>query len=155
MSIPFRENTEVKDLLVRETKETPLYDLIDKSGVRHILWRARSKQEILQAFVEVPSLYIADGHHRSAAASRVRAVKRDENTIHTGTELYNFFPAVIFPHDEVKVYKYDWDGDPNERPLADVTVEDIMKLADEGGIMPPKSTWFEPKLGSGLFVYRF
>lgn len=151
----FRDQQGIKELLNKETNKAPLYHLTDKGGVRHIFWKAESKQEIAQAFLEIPALYVADGHHRSAVASRVRALKRDENPNHLGDEPYNFFPAVIFPHDEVKVYKYDWDGDPLKRPLADVTADDIMKLADEGGIMPPKSTWFQPKLGSGLFVYRF
>lgn len=153
--LTFRSVEKVKKLIAAEATVTPLYDLTDRDGVRHVIWRARAAGEIVKAFAEVDALYIADGHHRSAASSRVREALRVRNKNHRGDELYNFFPAVIFPHDEVIIYRYDWEGDPKERPLADCTIEDVMKLADASGIMPPKSTWFAPKLASGLFVYDF
>jgi len=151
----FRSAEELKNLIAQSTTDRPLYDLTDHAGVRHILWRARSTSDIVCAFRTLDCIYIADGHHRSACSSRVREMKRRENPGHTGAELYNYFPAVVFPHDEVRIYRYSWDGDPGKRPLADVTISDVMKLADSGGIMPPKSTWFAPKLTSGLFVYTF
>lgn len=131
----------------------PLFDISLPDGSRHLLWRAKNGTRIEEAFASLDALYIADGHHRSEVASRVRrelrgAAPSDDRAIAAG-----FFPAVIFPHDEVRIYHYDWDGPAKERPLADVTIEDVMRLADENGIMPPKSTWFAPKLASGLFVY--
>lgn len=150
-----RSRGALKGLIKKESAGPPLYDVTGADGARHILWRAGSAGELVRAFDSVEALYIADGHHRSAAASRVREDKRRKNPSHTGSELYNFFPVVVFLDDEVRVYRYDWEGDPAKRPLADVTIADIMKLADEGGIMPPKSTWFAPKLLSGLFIYTF
>lgn len=153
--LTFRATDEMKKLLLSETTETPLYDTVPLCGVRHTLWRAKSVQKFVDAAKEIEAIYVADGHHRSASASRVRAKMRAENPAHRGDEAYNFFPAVLIPSDEVRIYRYDWDGDPDKRPLADVTIDDVMALSDRGGIMPPKSTWFAPKLASGLFVYAF
>lgn len=153
--LTFQASASIKGLIAAGTKSPPLYDITDKDGVRHVLWRATSAEGIEKAFGCVTSLYVADGHHRSEAASRVRAMMREKNQDHTGLEPYNFFPAVLIPHDQVRVYRYDWDGDPKGRPLADAQIADIMALADRGGIMPPKSTWFAPKLASGFFVYTF
>lgn len=133
-----------KTLMDQETRNVrPLYEVFDRDGARHILWRVQIKANLVTMLADVVALYIADGHHRSAVASRVRQLKKNNN----------FFPVVIFPHDELCVYRYDWDGDPAKRPLADVTTSDIMAVADRNEIMPPKSTWFAPKLLSGLFLY--
>lgn len=153
--ILFRASVQPRALIAEETRNHPLYDITDADGVHHVLWRARSPGKIVAAFKEVAFLYIADGHHRSEAASRVRAIKGGEDPGRKGGEPCDSFPAVIFPHDEVRVYRYDWDGDPTMRPLAGVSIDDILAKADKGGIVPPKSTWFTPKLASGLFVYPF
>jgi uncharacterized protein (DUF1015 family) len=209
---------------------------------------------------KVKNLYIADGHHRAASASRAQKVMKENNIGHTGEEEYNFFLAVLFPADQLKILPYNRvvydlkgiDGDqfisliskyfhvydtqiplppgkgkicmyidskwhmisPNEnvvrgetygdkldvsllqqfvlKPFLDiedprtdenidfiggirgtkeleklvdsgkatvafsmypVDVEDLMKISDAGETMPPKSTWFEPKLRDGLLVH--
>lgn len=104
--------------------------------------------EIAAAFEELDALYIADGHHRSAAAARVHELRQ-------GRGGWDHFPAVIFPDNEVKIFEYNWSGKLSERPLSKYSMSDVMRLADSGGIMPPKSTWFAPKLASGLFVHVF
>jgi uncharacterized protein (DUF1015 family) len=143
--------------LINETEACgePLYDIVDRDGVRHLLWQVKNTVAIQKVFEGVDALYIADGHHRSESAFRVRDFMAKENKDHAGNEAYNYFPAVIYPDNEVRVFEYDWKGDASQRPLSKYSMNDIMKLADEGGIMPPKSTWFAPKLGSGLFVYMF
>lgn len=138
-----------------EARGKALFDVVDHCGVRHQLWRARNTFALQKAFEGLDALYIADGHHRSECALRVRELMAKDNPDHTGSEAYNYFPVVIFPDDEVRIFQYDWDGSPNQRPLSKYTMEDVMKLSDENGIMPPKSTWFAPKLGSGLYVYLF
>lgn len=150
-----RTSPAVKKAIAVSTSGEPLYDVMGPDGARHILWRAVNQDELAKVFGALDAVYIADGHHRSAVGSRTRALRKAKNPNHTGEEPYNFFPVVIFPDDELRVYRYDWDGKPDDRPLAEVTIADIMKIADEGGIMPPKSTWFSPKLISGLFVYTF
>ncbi len=141
-------------LLAEEALEPPLCD-VDFEGVRHTLWRARAADGIARAFEAMDALYIADGHHRSETGFRTYIEMKESDPDHSEARPYCFFPAVVFPDDEVRIFRYDWDGPPEKRPLADVTMADVMKLADEGGIMPPKSTWFAPKLASGMFVYTF
>lgn len=141
-------------LIEEETIEPPIYDVAFE-GVRHTLWRALAADKIVKAFDAMEALYIADGHHRSETGFRTYIEMKESDPNHSGGEAYCFFPAVIFPDDEVRVFQYDWDGPPEKRPLAEVQMADIMELSDRDGIMPPKSTWFAPKLISGLFVYTF
>ncbi|WP_296805979.1 DUF1015 family protein, partial [Thiocapsa sp.] len=72
-------------------------------GIRHELWPIMAERpiaELTAAFEGLGALYIADGHHRCAAASRVAAMRRAANPGHTGAESYNFMLSVIFPHDQ-------------------------------------------------------
>jgi len=252
---------EVDALLAATQGGTPDTDIIADAGVRHTIWVIREPRLIAQltaAFNAVPALYIADGHHRSAAASRVAAARRACNPKHTGEESYNFFLAVCFPHRQMQILPYnrvvtdlagmtasaflqrlasafnveasagpvppDGPGQfglylsgawyrlfihpgliPVEEPVARLDVslladhllapvlgirdvrtdrriefvggirgpkelekrvnsgemaaafsfyptsmEDLIAVADRGEVMPPKSTWFEPKLADGL-----
>lgn len=243
----------------------PLCDFVAPDGVGHQIWRVAEPEPLARAFQEVSPLYIADGHHRAASASRARAALRDENPAHTGDEDYNYFLAVAFPAEQMRILSYnravkdlhglspdeflravgrnfrisewgrpepetrgDWgmflDGhwyslklapeaaarvsaddavaaldvsllqnflldevlgikdvrtDPriefvggvrgtaelerlvNEGQAAvafslyPTTVEDLINVSDAGSIMPPKSTWFEPKLRDGLLSHCF
>jgi len=248
-------------LLAAAAVDPPDTDVMAEDGVRHELWVIRDAEAInrLTAAVDaIPALYIADGHHRSAAASRVAAARREENPAHTGDESYNYFLSVIFPHHQMQILDYnrvvtDLNGlsvgqflerikrccavhtseaavkparhgefglyvagrwyraafraalmpeddavarldvsllsdhvlgpilgihDPRRdkridfvggiRGLAELErrvdagemaaafsmyptrMEDLMAVADSGNVMPPKSTWFEPKLADGL-----
>lgn len=238
----------------------PNADATADDGIRHTLWVIRDDAtigQITRAFDALPALYIADGHHRSAAASRVAAARRSGNPAHTGDESYNYFLSVIFPAHALKIMDYnrvvcDLNGlskdeliarigtayavtpaaapvkpaahgevgmylagqwyklaikpelipaDPVARldvslltehvlspvlGIADLrrdkridfvggirglpelekrvnsgemavafamyatTMQDLMAVADAGKIMPPKSTWFEPKLADGM-----
>lgn len=249
------------DAIVTElTAATPVYDFTSDDGVHHRLWivdAARSR-ELSQLFAErVPTLYVADGHHRSAAAARAHQKNRGDGREH------DVFLAVIFPHDQMNIMAYNrvvrdrsgrdgaaildelrkrfdvapsataapsepgtfgiyvghgqWHlarvrpgtfdaNDPIERldcqicqnqilepvfgiadPRRDDSIDfvggihgarelerrvdageasvaiylhptsmaQVMAVSDAGAIMPPKSTWFEPKLKSGLFVHVF
>jgi uncharacterized protein (DUF1015 family) len=150
-----RKDAGIAEIVKTETAGTPLFDITYADGVRHVLWRVSNAEAVRAAFEHMNALYIADGHHRSETGFRTYEEMRRENPEHTGEEPYCFFPAVIFPEDEMRIFQYDWDGPAGERPLAKVTMADVIKLADENGIMPPKSTWFAPKLISGLFLYTF
>ncbi len=88
----------------------PQYDFTAEDGVTHTLWVVSDKDTLNaleQAFRDVPCLYVADGHHRSAAASRVREIRKAQNPDHTGSEQYNFFLTVIFPHDQMQIMDYN------------------------------------------------
>ena len=137
-----RSSRAVASFLEEETKSAPLYDLTDKDSVRHVLWEIKRKGEIGRILSKIPALYIADGHHRSEAAFRLK-------------DKSHYFPAVVFSEEDVVVYEYHFNGEKEKRPLSRYTIKDIMECADKKEIMPPKSTWFAPKLASGLFVYKF
>ncbi len=97
-------------LIERLTAATPTYDFTAVDGIRHILWvvdDSGDRDALTAAFAEVPALYVADGHHRSAAGVRVRAARQQKNADHTGAEPYNFFLAVIFPHNQMKILDYN------------------------------------------------
>jgi len=101
---------EVDDILARCSAGTPDADATADGGIRHSLWVVRDgkTQELLtRAFDAMPAIYIADGHHRSAAASRVAASRRAANPRHTGQENYNTFLTVNFPHHELQILDYN------------------------------------------------
>lgn len=261
----FRHNPVMDALLRSVTAATPEYDFSTDDGVSHTLWVVRDTpliEKFTAALHDIATLYVADGHHRSAAASRVRELRKAANPCHDGTEEYNYFLTVIFPDTELNIMSYNravkdlnghslaefmtlvsrsfeispltsrreglerhmfgmyLDGkwyelvaredsfaadDPvgcldvsilqnnllspvlgirNPRidqrihfvggirgaaelerlvdsgeyevafELFHTTIEELMALADAEKIMPPKSTWFEPKLRSGLFVHQ-
>jgi len=260
----YRHDSVITDAVDKVTRELPLYDFTTDDGVSHTLWMLDDPAQVrmlTERFAAIPTLYVADGHHRSAAASRVRDLRKNANPNHNGTEEYNFFLTVIFPDDEMTIMPYnrvvkDLNGrsvaefmarvaerfevtpvpdalSPTQRhqfgmylagkwyelvpredtfaendavasmdvsilqdnllspvlgvrnPRTDqrihfvggirgvaelervvncgeyqvafslfpTSIEELMSLADEDKIMPPKSTWFEPKLRSGLFVH--
>src|SRR5574340_995340 len=97
-------------ILARASSRAPDADVTADAGIRHALWVVRDAEVIARltrAFDALPALYIADGHHRSAAASRVAAARRAANPRHTGTESYNYFLSVIFPHHQMKIMDYN------------------------------------------------
>lgn len=261
--LTYRASTEI-DRLVETiiAKDAPLYDFVAPDGVAHTVWRVVDAQPLEQAFRPIPALYVADGHHRSASASRARAACRDQNSAHRGDEEYNYFLAVLFPANQLNIMAYNRvvhdlngltpaellarvgeyfvvtaGGDPTPRargnfsmylggtwyglrapqaalddpdPVASLDsailqsnlldpilgvddprtttrvdfvggirgtgelvkrveqrgegvafslyplgVDQLMSVADAGRVLPPKSTWFEPKLRSGLLVHEF
>ena len=264
----YPDNEVLNELLVRYAATTPEYDFVAPiDGFRHQLWVVSDDDDIAtitKEFAKMPSLYIADGHHRSAAAALVGAEKAKQNPNHTGKEEYNYFMAVCFQASQLTILDYNrvvkdlngltseqfldaltkhfevkeidathvrkpaalhsfllyldgkWyslfakpgtydDSDPigvldvdiSSRLILDeilgikdlrsdkridfvgglrgleelkrrvdsgemrmalalhpVTMQQIMDIADSGKIMPPKATWFEPKLRSGLIIHK-
>lgn len=260
----YRNRQAINAQIERLTRDEPIYDFTGDDAITHTVWEVADREVIeslSREFGAIETLYVADGHHRSAAASRVRELRKNANTGHTGREEYNFFLSVIFPDHEMNVMAYnravrDLNGhtiaefvnlvgkrfditpvaesvtpssrhrfgmylkgkwyvlvaksscvDENDavgrldvsilqdqllspvlavrNPRTDqrihfvggsrgneelvrlvdsgefqvafslhpTSIEELMALADAGKIMPPKSTWFEPKLRSGLFVH--
>ena len=263
----FPDNALLDELVARYTAAAPEYDFTAQlDGFRHQLWIVDGEQDIAAItgeFAKMPALYIADGHHRSAAAALVGKEKADNNPNHRGDEEYNYFMAVCFPSSQLTIIDYNrvvkdlngltseeflaaldkdfvvelkgaeiykpqqlhnfalyldgnWysltakegtydDGDPIgvldvtissnlildkvlgikdlrtskrvdfvggirglgelERrvdsgemraalALYPVSMKQLVDIADTGNIMPPKTTWFEPKLRSGLVIHK-
>jgi len=92
------------------TGTPPAYDFEASDGVRHRFWIAGAGETVRRLaglFRPLPRLYIADGHHRSAAAARAAAECRRRNPRHSGSEDYNFFLAVVFPHTQLQILEYN------------------------------------------------
>lgn len=263
----YPDNTVLNDVIMKYAQTEPEYDFIAPiDGFRHQFWIISDSKDIevvTEEFAKMPALYIADGHHRSAAAALVGAEKAKQNPDHKGTEEYNYFMAVCFQASQLTILDYNrvvkdlnglsseefltalsknfdveekgadiykpdhlhnfslyldnkWysltakqgtfdDKDPigvldvdiSSRLILDeilgikdlrsdkridfvgglrgleelkrrvdsgemrmalalypVTMQQIMDIADSGKIMPPKATWFEPKLRSGLIIHK-
>jgi len=108
--LTYRARPEIDALVERLTASDPTYDFTAPDGIQHVLWvvdEPADVEALVVAFGDVPELYVADGHHRSAAATRVRALRKDRNPDHTGEEPYNFFLSVIFPHDQMLIMDYN------------------------------------------------
>lgn len=263
----YPDNSVLDSLIMRYAQTTPEYDFVAPiDGFRHQFWVISNDDDIAaitSEFAKMPSLYIADGHHRSAAAALVGAEKAKQDPNHNGTEEYNYFMAVCFQASQLTILDYNrvvkdlngltseqfldalkknfdveekgagiykpdhlhnfslyldgkWysltakagtfdDTDPigvldvdiSSRLILDdvlgikdlrsdkridfvgglrgleelkrrvdsgemrmalalypVTMKQIMDIADSGKIMPPKATWFEPKLRSGLIIHK-
>ncbi|MGC3964716.1 MAG: DUF1015 family protein [Rhodocyclaceae bacterium] len=101
---------DVDRILAQASQGEPIADAVADDGVRHTVWAitdAAAIAALTAAFDALPALYIADGHHRSAAASRVCAARRAANPAHTGNESYNYFLSVIFPEHQLKILDYN------------------------------------------------
>jgi uncharacterized protein (DUF1015 family) len=85
----------------------PLYDFAADDNIRHTVWRAPNYHPLVEAFGRVPYLYIADGHHRAASASRARAELREQGVLSVGSEEYNFFLCVVFPDNQLRILPYN------------------------------------------------
>lgn len=92
------------------TENKALYDFVAEDGVRHTVWQIddeNTTKEICHIFKTIPSVYIADGHHRAASAVKVGLKRREENKNYTGEEEFNYFLGVLFPHKELKIMDYN------------------------------------------------
>ena len=102
------EMNEIVENIVKN--QAPEYDFVAEDGFGHTFWAIRDaavNARITEIFAEIPALYVADGHHRTAAAALVGAEKRAANPNHTGAEEYNYFLAVIFPESQLKIIDYN------------------------------------------------
>jgi uncharacterized protein (DUF1015 family) len=140
--LAYPHQAEVDAILAAATQNTPDADAVAEGvnggGVRHTLWAIRDAAtlaRLTELFDAMPALYIADGHHRSASASRICASRRAANPNHTGTEAYNFFLSVIFPHHQMRILDYnrvikDMNGLSEPEFMARVAESFMIEMAD-------------------------
>ena len=125
-------------------KEKPEYDFISEDGFGHHFWVIKNKKSnalIEKLFLEkVPYTYVADGHHRTAAAALVGKEKRDNNPKHNGTEEYNFFLAVHFPENQLRIMDYNR------------TVKDLNGLSDSEFIKKLNDSFIIEEKGTGIYT---
>jgi uncharacterized protein (DUF1015 family) len=105
--LTYRKRADIDEQVGAALNGEPLFDLTAADGVRHTIWRVRETDALVRSFKSVPLLYIADGHHRAASASRARAELREQSFAHTGKEDYNYFLTVIFPDSQVQILAYN------------------------------------------------
>ena len=105
--LTYRARPEIDEQIATATAAEPLFDLTAPDGVRHTIWRLTETDSLVKSFESVPLLYIADGHHRAASASRARAELQQQSFAHTGKEDYNYFLTVIFPDSQVQILAYN------------------------------------------------
>ena len=108
--LTYKHNAAIDELAATVTAAAPEIDLVADTGVRHSLWVVSDAAQldlITRTFDAMDCLYIADGHHRSAAASRVAAARKAANPGHTGDEAYNYFLSVIFPDNQMQILDYN------------------------------------------------
>ncbi|MCX7192506.1 MAG: DUF1015 family protein [Proteobacteria bacterium] len=108
--LAYPDAPQVDEILRSASSGTPDADVTANDGIRHSIWvihNANAISRLTAAFDAMHAIYIADGHHRSAAASRIAAARRAANAAHTGDESYNYFLSVIFPHHEMKIMDYN------------------------------------------------
>jgi uncharacterized protein (DUF1015 family) len=129
--LTYRARPDLDALVARVCAGGPAVDFVASDGIGHRLWVVADPSQISDisaAFARVSSLYVADGHHRSAAAARVGKARADRNPSHRGDEEYNFFLAVLFPHDQLRIMDYnrvvkDLNGKSTEQFLAEIGKE--------------------------------
>ena len=106
----YPDNSRINAITAKYIAGTPEYDFVAEDGFGHTFWVIDDEKdiaEITEIFAEIPAFYVADGHHRTAAAARVGAEKREHNPNHTGNEEYNWFMTVAFPDSQLKIIDYN------------------------------------------------
>ena len=108
--LTYKADGDVDRLMAQVVETTPEYDFEAEDGTQHTFWVVEDvalSANIEAAFADISTLYVADGHHRSAAAARVRHLHQERNPDHSGDESYNFFLVVLFPDDQVQILDYN------------------------------------------------
>jgi len=108
--LTYRAQTEVDAIVDSVRASEPLYDITTPDGIAHTIWKIAAPATIAklsELFRGVGALYIADGHHRTASAVRYGQACRARNQHPTGNEPYEFFMAVVFPHNQLKIFDYN------------------------------------------------
>ena len=106
----YPDNDEINGIVSEIVKNKPEYDYIADDGFGHTFWTVEDEstiKRITNIFATIPAFYVADGHHRTAAAALVGEEKRKSNPTHTGEEEYNYFLAVVFPESHLKIIDYN------------------------------------------------
>ena len=136
----YPDNALLDALVARYTAQAPEYDYVAQGdGFRHQLWIIDDEADmaaITAEFAKMPALYIADGHHRSAAAALVGAEKARQNPNHVGNEEYNYFMAVCFPAGQLTIIDYN----RVVKDLNGLTPEQLLAKLSENFIVEPKGT---------------
>lgn len=125
--LTYRARKDIDRLVAQVTATKPEYDFTAADGTQHVFWVIEDlglAADLEAAFDQVPCLYVADGHHRSAAAARVRHMRAKRNPQHQGDESYNWFLVVVFPDDQMQILDYN-------RVIQDLNGKDVDQFMEE------------------------
>ena len=150
--LTYRHSDVIDTLSAELAAGEPDADVTADDGVRHTLWVMRDNERIAtvtRAFDAMNFLYIADGHHRSAAAARVAATRRDANSKHTGEESYNYFLAAIFPDNQMQIMDYN----RVVKDLNNLTREQFTAKVGAAFMMKPEAAAVRPAQAGEFGMY--
>ncbi|MGN7612320.1 DUF1015 domain-containing protein [Magnetococcales bacterium HHB-1] len=155
--LTFRHTQKILDLIKTWAEDhAPIYDFTTPDTIKHRFWVVDQQQHIdalTEAFDELPELFVADGHHRSAAASRLCEARRKEYKAQgqpiTGEEPFNRFLSVLFPDNEMRILDYN----RVVRDLNGLSREDFLKSLKESFVVTPVDRPMKPKMGRQFGLY--
>lgn len=153
--LAYRSKKMINDIVSMKKLEKPLYDFVADDGVKHTVWKIDEECKVgmlEQAFEQIDSIYIADGHHRAASAVKVGLKRRAEHPDYDGTEEFNYFLSVLFPDDQLMIMDYN-------RVLKDLngyTAHEFLdKLADKFDVEPSPQAYRPTKKGEvGMYLEK-
>ena len=143
--LTFRNDGQFQNKVTKIKKQSPDVSFTADDDTIHSLWKIDFMDDInllIKYFNTISTLYIADGHHRAASASRVMKIRQTANPNHSGDELYNYFLAVIFPHDEMQILAYN----RVVKDLNGLTEEQLLDSIKTNFIITSKPSLLEPPL---------
>lgn len=135
----YPDNDEINGIVSEVVKNKPEYDYVAEDGFGHTFWIIDNEstiKRITEIFATIPAFYVADGHHRTAAAALVGEEKRKSNPNHTGEEEYNYFLAVVFPESHLKIIDYN----RVVKDLNGMTSNDFIKKLNEDFVVEKMGT---------------
>lgn len=152
----------IDKIIDRAKQSNAEYDFVTQDGIGHKLWKIDDKhlvQLLVDEFAKVPHTYVADGHHRTAAAALVGNDLKNENLKHTGNEEYNFFMAVHFPDNQLQIFDYnrvvkDLNGLSKDEFLGKLAKPFIIEKKGESRFKPTKLHEFGMYLGGEWFALQ-
>jgi len=158
--LTYRSMRDIDTIVDRVCGRAPAIDIVSSDDIQHTLWVVDNDREIeslTALFAQVPALYVADGHHRTAAAVRHGQMMRTRNPAPKGDEPYEFFMAVIFPHDQLQIMDYnrvvkDLNGLTPQQFMA--RVDDIFDMTVANGPKPPTPHTFGMFLGNRWYTLK-
>lgn len=146
----YPDRPELDEIVRRITSGAPEYDFVSEDGVGHHFWLVSDQKDIdavTRIFDSIPAMYIADGHHRSAAAALVGAEKARNNPNHKGDEEYNYFMAVCFPQSQLTIIDYN----RLVKDLNGLTPEEFLQKLGKNFIVEPTGTEIQKPRGLNNF----
>jgi uncharacterized protein (DUF1015 family) len=150
--LTYRQSDAIDAIAAQATSGEPDMDVVADDGVRHTVWAVREQMvidRITELFDAMACLYIADGHHRSAAASRVAAARKMANPEHSGEEAYNYFLSVIFPDNQMQILDYNRVvADLNER-----SVDEFLNAVERAFTVEPSDAPVKPAAHGEFGMY--